>query len=41
MAVNMRLASPEEACAIALIHHDTETMDDLPSDGRRVEDVWF
>lgn len=38
---NLRLAAPETVKAIALIHHDTETRDDLPRDGRCVADVWF
>ena len=40
MGVNLRLAAPDAVRAIALVHHDTETMDDLPSDGRCVADVW-
>ena len=39
-AVNLRLAAPEEVSAIALVHHDTETMSDLPRDGKHVADVW-
>lgn len=41
MGFNLRLATPEAVGAIALIHHDTETMDDLPREGRCVADVWF
>ena len=40
MGFNLRLATPEAVGAIALIHHDTETMKDLPRDGRCVADVW-
>ena len=41
-AVNLRLAAePEAVSAIALVHHDTVTMSDLPRDGRTVADVWF
>lgn len=40
-AVNLRLAADADAVqAIALIHHDTETMSDLPADGMCVADVW-
>ena len=38
---NLRLAEPATVKAIALIHHDTETRDDLPRDGRCVADMWF
>jgi len=37
---NLRLAPPDAVRDIALIHHDTVTMDDLPRDGRCVADVW-
>ena len=40
MGVNLRLAEPEAVAAIALRHHVTETMNDLPLDGMRVSDVW-
>ena len=42
-AVNVRLVAPEAVDtvkALPLIHHDTELMDDLPSDGMHVADVW-
>jgi len=40
-AVNLRLATePEAVQTIALVHHDTETMADLPADGMHVSDVW-
>jgi hypothetical protein len=42
IAVNLRhAAEPEAVSALPLIHHDTAIMDDLPSDGRHVADVWF
>ncbi len=37
---NLRLAPPDVVKSLALIHHDTETMDDLPRDGMRVADIW-
>ena len=37
---NLRLAEPNAVMTIALVHHDTETRSDLPSDGRHVGDVW-
>jgi len=41
IAVNLRLAAePEAVKPIALVHHDTETRDNLPSDGMCVADVW-
>lgn len=40
MGFNLRLATPEAVSAIALVHHDTVTMDDLPRDGRCVADLW-
>ncbi len=40
-AVNLRLAADAaEVQAIPLIHHDTETRNDLPADGKCVADVW-
>jgi len=40
-AVNLRLVSDADAVqAIALRHHDTERMDDLPLDDMHVSDVW-
>jgi hypothetical protein len=39
-AVNLRLAPPEAVSAIALVHHDGETMSDLPPDGKHISDVW-
>ena len=41
-AVNLRLAvEPDDVAAVPIVHHDTETMSDLPRDGRCVADVWF
>jgi len=41
-AVNLRLAAePEAVQGIPLIHHDTDTMSDLPRDGKRLADIWF
>ena len=41
-AVNLRLATEPDAIKdIALVHHDTVSMSDLPRDGKRVADVWF
>jgi hypothetical protein len=41
MGLNLRLAEqPDMVKAIPLVHHDTETMDDLPLDGKRVAEVW-
>jgi len=42
-AVNLRLSEkPEEVAAIRIDHFDgLETWADLPSDGRRVADMWF
>ena len=37
---NLRLAEPDSVKSIALVHHNTETMDDLPLDGMHVADVW-
>jgi len=42
IAVNVRLAEPEAVTAILIVHHDgLGNHDDLPSDGRRVADLWF
>ena len=41
-AVNLRLAAePNAVAAVPIVRHDTETMSDLPRDGRCVADVWF
>jgi hypothetical protein len=41
-AVNLRLAvEPEAVAAVPIVHHDGETMSDLPRDGRCVADMWF
>ena len=38
---NLRLAEqPDAVKALPLVHHDTETMDDLPLDGMHVAEVW-
>jgi hypothetical protein len=40
-AVNLRLAAePGAVQDVAIVHHDTVTMDDLPRDGKRIADVW-
>lgn len=40
-AINLRLAGdPGSVQAILLVHHDTESMADLPLDGMCVADVW-
>ena len=40
-AVNLRLATdPTSVQTIPLLHHDTESMADLPADGMCVADVW-
>jgi hypothetical protein len=40
-AINLRLAAdPAAVQAIVLLHHDTESMTDLPLDGMCVADVW-
>ena len=40
-AVNLRLAlDPGAVANVPIVHHDTETMSDLPLDGRCVADVW-
>jgi len=42
IAVNLRLAEPEDVAEIPLEHFDgLHTFDDLGQDGRRVKDVWF
>ena len=42
MAVNIRLAPPEEVADLPIDHFDGfDTFDDLPQDGRRVRDMWF
>ncbi|ESQ92003.1 aldehyde-activating protein [Asticcacaulis sp. AC460] len=42
VAVNVRLAAPEEVAHLLIDHFDGfDTFDDLPSDGRCVRDMWF
>ncbi len=42
IAVNLRLADPDAVARIPLLRFDgLHSFDDLPPDGRRVEDVWF
>lgn len=42
MAVNIRLAEPDDVAAIPLQRFEgLHSFDDLPKDGRRVGDVWF
>lgn len=42
IAVNLRLAEPEDVAGIALQRFDgLHSFDDLPRDGRTVADVWF
>ena len=42
IAVNLRLAEPDEVAAIPLEHFDgLVTFDDLGQDGRCVKDMWF
>jgi hypothetical protein len=42
IAVNLRLAAPDDVADIPLEHFDgLKTFDDLGQDGRRVKDVWF
>ena len=42
IAVNLRLAEPGDVAAIPLqCFEGLHSFDDLPSDGRRVADVWF
>jgi len=41
IAVNIRLAAPETVADLPIDHFDgLDTFDELPSDGRRVKDVW-
>jgi hypothetical protein len=41
-AINLRLvAEPEAVSKVPIVHHDTDTMRDLPRDGKCVGDVWF
>ena len=37
---NLRLAPADAVTTISLVHHDTDTMADLPPDGRCLADVW-
>lgn len=42
IAVNLRLAEPADVATIPLQRFDgLHTFDDLPKDGRTVQDVWF
>jgi hypothetical protein len=42
MAVNVRLASPEAVADLPIDRFDgLDTFEDLPRDGRRVQDLWF
>jgi hypothetical protein len=42
IAVNLRLAEPEVVAGIPLLRFDgLHSFEDLPTDGRRVRDVWF
>jgi hypothetical protein len=42
IAVNVRLAPPEEVADLPIDHFDgLSTFDDLPRDGRCVRDMWF
>jgi len=42
MAVNLRLAPPESVADLPIDHFDgLDTFEDLPSNGRRVRDLWF
>lgn len=42
IAVNVRLAPPEEVADLPIDHFDgLESFDDLPRDGRCVRDMWF
>lgn len=42
IAVNLRLAEPEEVAEIPVDHLDgLDTFEDLPRDGRCVRDYWF
>jgi hypothetical protein len=42
LAVNVRLADPDEVANIPIDHFDgLDTFEDLPRDGRCVKDYWF
>ncbi|MBB1248613.1 GFA family protein [Rhizobium sp. G21] len=42
IAVNVRLAPPEEVADLAIDHFDgLDSWDDLPSQGKCVRDLWF
>ncbi|MFO1175503.1 MAG: GFA family protein [Paracoccaceae bacterium] len=42
IAVNLRLAEPDQVGAIPIDHFDGfDTFSDLPRDGRKVADMWF
>lgn len=42
IAVNVRLAPPEAVADLAIDHFDgLDSVEDLPSDGRCVRDLWF
>ena len=42
IAVNVRLASPDEVGALEIDHFDgLNSFDDVPRDGRCVKDMWF
>jgi hypothetical protein len=42
IAVNLRLAEPDDVAAIVIDHFDgLDTFEDLPRDGRCVADMWF
>ena len=42
IAVNLRLAEPELVADLPIDHFDgLDKFEDLPSDGRRVRDLWF
>ena len=42
MAVNIRLAPPDEVAGLQIDHFDgLDTFADLPSDGKCVRDLWF
>ena len=42
IAVNLRLAPPEEVAGLPIDHFDgLDTFEDLPRDGRCVRDLWF
>lgn len=41
-AVNLRMSEPAPILALPIDHFDgLDTFDDLPRDGRKVEDLWF